>query len=258
MSSKGIGFIGGGRIVSIFLGGWARNDAMPARVVVHDSDQEVVEKLQRQHPVVEIADLEQVASQDVVFLAVHPPVLANVLPQVAPALTPGAVVVSLAPKLTAAKIAEMLGGFARIARVLPNAPSIVGSGYNPTAFADAVGEQDRKTVRTLLASLGSFVEVAEDHLETYAVVTAMGLTFLWPQLTMLASLARASGFTSEETWHAIEEMLRGAVATLRDSGLTPAAVQDLVPVKPVAEEAESFIKAAQPKLEALLAKLRPR
>jgi len=167
------------------------------------------------------------------------------------------VLVSLAPKFTIAKLTEMLSGFGRIARMIPNAPSIVGKGYNPTAFGEALGEQDRAALRALLAGLGECVEVPEAHLEVYAVVSAMGLTFLWPQLDMLASLAETSGLSRQAALDGIEKMLLGAVAAMRDSGLPATGVQDLVPVKPVAEEVNAFVGAARPKLEGLLAKLRP-
>lgn len=257
MSTKSVGFIGGGRIATIFLGGWARAGAMPAKVVVFDCNQDVVAKLKSQHPGIRVGTLAETTGQEIVFLAVHPPVIGGLLPQIQPALKPDAVMVSLAPKFSVAKLTEMLGGFRRIARMIPNAPSIVGKGYNPTAFGEALGEQDRAALRKLFNGLGECVEVPEAHLEVYAVVSAMGLTFLWPQLDMLATLAETSGLSRQAAWDGIEKMLAGAVAAMRDSGLSAAGVQDLVPVKPVADEAEAFVNAAKPKLEGLLAKLRP-
>ena len=257
MSERSVGFLGGGRVATIFLGGWARAEAMPGKVVVFDCNQDVAAKLKAQHPKVETASLGDAARQDIVFLAVHPPVIKDVLPQIKPCLRPETVLVSLAPKFTIAKLAEMLGGFRRIARMIPNAPSIVGKGYNPTAFGEALGQQDRAALRTLFSGLGECAEVPEAHLEVYAVVSAMGLTFLWPQLDMLASLAETSGLSRQAAWDGIEKMLLGAVAAMRDSGLSADGVQDLVPVKPVAEEATAFVASARPKLEGLLAKLRP-
>ncbi len=58
------------------------------------------------------------------------------IPGMGPRLASDAVVVSLAPVLTLARLSEMLGGFGRLVRVLPNAPSLVGAGFNPVAFAD--------------------------------------------------------------------------------------------------------------------------
>jgi len=257
MSTHSVGFIGGGRIATIFLGGWTRAGVVPGAIVVCDSNPDVAAKLKAQYPGVKTASLAEAAAQDVVFLAVHPPVVGSVLPGLKPALKPTAVLVSLAPKFTIAKLSEMLGGFRRIARVIPNAPSIVGRGYNPAAFGEALGRQDREALRGLLAGLGDFVEVPEEQLEVYAVVTAMGLTFLWPQLDLLAAIAKNAGVSSGAAWEGIEKMLIGAVAALRDSGLSADDVFNLIPVKPVDEEAKAFVGAARPKLEGLLAKLRP-
>ena len=38
MRAESVGFIGGGRIARIMLEGWSRADAMPARVVVSDTN----------------------------------------------------------------------------------------------------------------------------------------------------------------------------------------------------------------------------
>jgi pyrroline-5-carboxylate reductase len=257
MSTKSIGFIGSGRIATIFTGGWARAGAMPDKVVIFDCNQDVMAKLKSQHPDIRVGTLTEAVGQDIVFLAVHPPVIGGLLPQVKPALKPDAVMVSLAPKFAIAKLTEMLGGFRRIARMIPNAPSIVGKGYNPTAFGEALGDPERVTLRKLFGGLGECVEVPEAHLEVYAIVSAMGLTFLWPQLDMLASLAETSGLSRQAAWDGIEKMLLGAVAAMRDSGLPAAGVQDLVPVKPVADEVSAFVAAARPKLDGLLTKLRP-
>ncbi len=256
MSKKSIGFIGGGRIATIFLGGWARAGAVPEKVVVFDCNQDVVTTLKIRHPNIRVGTLAEATEQDVVFLAVHPPVIGGLLPQIQPGLKSDTVMVSLAPKFSVAKLTAMLGGFCRIARMIPNAASIVGKGYNPTVFGEALGEQERAALCKLFGSLGECVEVPEAQLEIYAVVTAMGLTFIWPQLEMLASLAETSGLSRQAAWDGIEKMLRGAVATMRDSGLSPAGVQDLVPVNPLAEEVSAFVVAARPKLEGRLAQLR--
>lgn len=256
MSTKSVGFIGGGRIATVFLGGWSRAGAMPAKVTVFDSNQEVVAKLASRHSTVQAGSLEAAAGQDIVFLAVHPPVMGSVLPQIAQSLKPDAILVSLAPKFTAAKLSESLGGFKRIVRVIPNAASIVGKGYNPTALGSALDGAERGEMRGLLAALGECVEVPEAQLEIYAVVTAMGLTFIWPQIDLLVSIAESAGLSREAALKGVEGMLLGAVATMRESGLTAEEVLDLVPAKPLAEEVSAYVGAARPKLEGVLAKLR--
>jgi pyrroline-5-carboxylate reductase len=257
MSTANVGFIGSGRVATILLGGWERAGSMPGTVAAFDGNPDIVARLQGRHSAVRAATLAEAAAQPIVFLALHPPMIGEVLPQLKEVLPANAVLVSLAPKFTVAKLTELLGGFDRIARLIPNAPSIVGKGYNPIAFGNALPEPDRAALRRLFSTLGTCVVVAEAELEVYAVVTAMGPTFLWPQLEMLASLAESAGLSRQAAWNGIEKMASGAAVAMREAGLSAAEVQDLVPVKPVAEEAAAFVSAARPKLEGLLAKLRP-
>jgi pyrroline-5-carboxylate reductase len=258
MIDKSIGFIGGGRVTRIILGGLAKAGQMPQRVVVSDSNLEVLNRLKAQFPAIQIApgDNKAPASQELVFMGLHPPALSGVLAEVKPCLHPDSILIALAPKLTIARLAAGLDGFAKIVRLIPNAPSIIGRGYNPVAFAPGVPAAEKQALLALFAALGDCPEVDEDKLEAYAILTAMGPTYLWFQFYELQTLAESFGLTPEETQAGIAHMVTGALETMRQSGLQPGEVMDLVPVKPLGED-EAQIKALyQTKLPALFAKLK--
>jgi pyrroline-5-carboxylate reductase len=259
MTQETIGFIGGGRITTIFLGGWQRAGALPRRIVVADADPQVLARLQTQHPGIETcgSELTKPMAQDTVFIALHPPAIAETLTSARAALRPDAVVVSLAPKFTLAKLTTLLGGFQRVARVLPNAPSIVGAGFNPLTFSAALPPDDRARLTQLLAPLGQCPEVAEAKLEAYAVVAAMGPTYFWPQWHELQTLGTSFGLTPAEAAEAVREMLLGALRTLQDSGLSPQQVMDLIPVKPLGDLEPTILAGYRTKLQAVMDRIRP-
>ena len=259
MNTQSIGFIGGGRVTRIFLGGWKQANVLPSRIVMSDPNAESLAKLQTEFPSVEIApgDNRRPAAQTVVFLAVHPPMMMAMLGELGGAVPPESTVVSLAPKFTLAKLAAALGGHARLARVIPNAPSIIGAGYNPMAFAPSLSEGAKEALHALLAPLGDCPEVAEPKLEGYALLTGMGPTYLWFQLEALRELGRTFGLTDDDLQPALKRMVCGAARTLLGSGLTPAQVMDLIPVKPLAEDEAAIKQAYQTRLPALFAKIRP-
>jgi len=258
MNAPTIGFLGGGRIARIFLEGWTRANQLPARIVVADPNAETLAKLKSRFPAIETtADLAVAAAQDVVFLATHPPSLKEATGRAAAALKPTAILVSLAPKFTIAKLAVLLGGFSRIARSNPNAPSIIGGGMNPIVFGPALAAADRATMHTLFASLGESPEVSEEKIEAYAVFTAMGPTYLWFQMQALRELAVSFGLTAAEADAGLKRMVVGAVGTLVDSGLAPADVMDLVPVKPLAEMEPQVLDLYRTRLPALFQKIKP-
>ena len=259
MSNKSMGFVGGGRITRIFLEGWTRAKALPANIVVSDSNAESLAKLNARFPAIETVpgNNAAAAAQDIVLLAVHPPVIAEVVAGIKGTLEPGALVVPLAPKFTIAKMTELLGGFARLARVIPNAPSVIGAGFNPVAFAPALSGTDKVKLLDLLAPLGDCPEVAEAKLEAYAVLTAMGPTYLWFQLQALREVATSFGLSDAEVAPALKRMVCGGTRTLLESGLTPTEVMDLIPVKPLAEMEAQVNEMYRTRLPAIYQKIEP-
>jgi pyrroline-5-carboxylate reductase len=250
------GFVGGGRITRILVGGWARDCALPGRILVHEPDREAAAALADVGPAIEFVSASAVAAADVVFLAVHPPALVAAAAGLKPSLGGAAVLVSLAPKIPIAAI-EHATGTNRIARMIPNAASLVSRGYNPITFGIGLDRQARRSLLELVAAWGRAPEVPEEQLEAYAILTAMGPTYLWYQWQALREVSVALGLSATATDVALRQMVEGALATLLDAGLTPQATMDLVPVKPLAELEPAVAEAYRTALPALHAKIRP-
>jgi pyrroline-5-carboxylate reductase len=259
MTNKSLGFVGGGRITRILLEGWQRAGKLPGKIIVSDCNPDTLARLKARFPGIEVApgDNAGAAAQDVVFLAVHPPVMAEAAAAINGKVQGGAVVISLAPKFTIAKLTGLLGGFARVARVIPNAPSAVNFGFNPICFGAALTPADRSELTDLLAPLGECPEVAEPKLEAYALLTAMGPTYLWFQLQALREVAATLGLTEAETGSALKRMVCGSARTLLESGLAPGEVMDLIPVKPLAEMEPQVTEMYRTRLPALFQKIKP-
>ena len=259
MSIESVGFVGGGRIARIMLEGWRRAGAMPERVVVGDPNAATLDALKAAHPSIEtcVGDNCAAAGQSIVFLGLHPAAMGDALPALAGSVEPSSIIVSLAPKVTIAALSSLLGGFDRIARAIPNAPSIVGSGFNPVAFGPALGPADREAVLASLAPLGEAPVVDESALEAYAISAAMGPPYLWFQLYGLREIARSFGLSEEAASVAVERMTRGALDTMSASGLGPADVMDLVAVHPLAAAEPAFLEAYRTSLAAVMERIRP-
>jgi pyrroline-5-carboxylate reductase len=248
MKQHTIGFVGGGRITRLMLEGWKRQGALLSTIVVSDPQPTAVATT---------TDNRAAAGQDIVFVAVHPPVLAETVAGLKDVIKPDALVVSLAPKFTIAKLAGLLGGFDRIARVIPNAPSLIGRGFNPAAFGSSLADADRNILTGLMTPLGECPMVSEEKLEAYAILSAMGPTYFWFQMQALREVATGCGLTDDEINPALKRMICGAAQTLCDAGLTAQEVMDLIPVKPLGEDEAAIRLLYMTKLPALHAKIKP-
>ena len=195
------------------------------------------------------------ATQDVVFLAVHPPVLKEVLPEITDAVSHAKTVVSLAPVFTAEKLSGMLNGYNKLVRMIPTAASFMSSGYNPVWFSKYIGETEKNLLQKLFAALGECPQDDEEKLEAYAIIPAMGLTYLWPQLNELHKLALDFGLSEKETVAGIKAMVANTMELLYETGLSYKDVVDLIPVKPLGENEGQIRDIYRSKLTGLYNKL---
>ena len=256
MTTHTVGFVGGGRITGIFLQALGGRGLALDRVTVSDVNADVLAGLASRFPgVTTTASNADAAACERVFLALHPPALKAVLPEIAGCVRRDAVVVSLAPVVRLARLSEFLGGFARLARVIPNAPSIIGAGFNPVAFGDGLPAEARTEIESLLDGLGAHPAVPEETLEAYAILAAMGPTYFWFQWQELRTLGASFGLGPAETDTVLRAMLDGATRTFFDSGLPADRVIDLIPVRPLADAEAEIRKAYRERLAALYAKL---
>ena len=256
---ESIGFIGAGRCARILLGGLERAGKLPGTIIASDPSEAARTHLQQDHPFVRLVGADNLAAAraEVVFLSLHPPVFETVMSEIAAVLRPEQWVVSLAPKITLARLTAGLGGHARVARFLPNAPSIVNRGHNPLAIAETAPPEARASLRALLSHLGTVVEVPEAKIEAYALTAAMGPTYHWFQWQELIRLAEQYGMTADQARAAVREMLQGALTTFFDTGIPEDTVMDLVPVRPLAEDEETIRTFYRTRLATIRARITP-
>jgi len=258
MKNKTMGFVGGGRVTRFLLEALQNNNALPEKVLVSDPNADTLKTIAAvaMDKIQTTADNRIPAFADVVFLSVHPPVMPQLLREITGIVRKGAVVVSLAPVVKMTMISEGLGGFNRIARMIPNAPSVMGKGYNPVAFADGLTVEDRDALKQLFGVWGESPKVDEPKLEAYAIIAAMGPTYFWFQWLQLEKLASEFGLSPDEARKALSFMLHGAVDALYHSGLAPERVLDMVPVRPLQAHEEAVRSMMDGTLTGLYQKLR--
>jgi len=233
---KTIGFIGGGRVTRILLNAFRNSGLDLDGISVYDPNPVVVDHLKEMFPSIisSSTDQKSAATADLVFLAVHPPVMMECLATIKPLLHPSATVVSLAPKFTIGKIASVLTENPAIARINPSASSWINQGINPICFASGMSADQKEQLQRLMEPIGKSPEVEESKIEAYAMISAMGHTYFWFQLLKMKELAIGFGMDATEAETVISEMMTGTVETLFHSGLTYPEVIDLIPVKPLA------------------------
>jgi pyrroline-5-carboxylate reductase len=257
MKAKSIGFIGGGRVTKILLQGFKNKNVKFRKVVVAETNPEVLANLRKHFPEIEGSDAKTVARQEVVFISLHPPVVMDTLELIKGDLNAGSVVISLAPKINLAKISSKMGHVRNMVRLIPNATSYINEGYNPVCFSAGFGKSEKKEILDLLNLLGRTFEVAEEKLESYAIMSAMLPTYFWFQWKELAEIGQNIGLSEKESIDSIHETLYASLNLMYKSRLTSSEVIDLIPVKPIGEYESQIAEFYKTKLTALFEKIKP-
>ena len=255
-TEKSIGFVGGGRITKIMLSGWQRAGVMPKNIIVNDLNDDVLQNLKKQFPEIHTEKNNTKAlQQDLVFIALHPPVIKEVIENAKTILKPETILISLAPKITIKQLNELLGNTYQIARVIPNAPSIINKGYNPISLSSNFTEENKNTVLDLLKNLGKSPIVKEEKLEGYAISAAMGPTYFMFMFLKLKELNCSMKLNKTEVNESLKEMITGTTELLFTSEISDEEALDLIPVKPLAEHEKNISDIFEQKIMSIYQKI---
>ncbi len=236
MKEKSFGFVGGGRITAILLRALKDSGNFSSLVSVSDANQDVINNIKIEFPEVHVSTDNKIpAASDLVFLSLHPPVMMQVLEEIKGVVRDDSVIISLAPKISIQAIRGVLTQVTKVVRMIPNAPTVIQKGYNPVCFSPEMSGEEVNAIQKLISVFGESPVVEEKKLEAFAIIAAMGPTYLWFQFNKLHQIGKSFGLSDKELSEAIQSMAIGGLSTLYDSGLSFEQVVDLVPVKPLAE-----------------------
>ena len=257
MKTQTLGFIGGGRVTKIILQAFQNKKVEFDSIAVYEPNDEIGAGLKKSFPeITTSATPQKAAKQDIVFLAVHPPVMMETLGNIKDAVSADTVVISLAPKIPIAKMEELLPA-KRIVRMIPNATSFINKGYNPVTFNSAFTPEEKKALMKILKKAGKTMEVEEQMLEGYAIVSAMLPTYFWFQWKKMEEIAMKTGFSEADAKKVIGDTLKKSLKLYYKSDLSPEEVIDLIPVKPIGDHEAEIEQMLETKLLGLYEKIKP-
>lgn len=162
------------------------------------------------------------AAADIVLIGVKPAMVPDLLREIAPALRPGAVVVSLAAGVTIETFASILGSHVPVIRSMPNTPAVVGKAVTGLAAGPAASETDMAVVRSLFETCGVVVTVPEDQIDALSTISGSGPAYVFLLIEELTRAAVGKGFAEADARVMAEQTFIGAAALLDASGEDPA------------------------------------
>ena len=234
-----IAVIGGGKMGEAIFAGWIASADGPAAgisadaIAVADPGEERCAYLREAHGVACVADARALQKADVVVLSVKPQVMSSALESVRenPALGGGAagpLFISIAAGLPCARILEGLPEGARLVRVMPNMPLVIGAGASAVCGAPGASADDVALVAALFDSLGVAVVVDEAQMDAVCALSGSGPAYVAAMVESLRDAAVANGLAADLAEALAIQTVLGTARLMAEGGREPGELRESI------------------------------
>ncbi|BFM05267.1 pyrroline-5-carboxylate reductase [Halioxenophilus aromaticivorans] len=186
-------------MASAIIAGLIDGGHKPTTINVSDPSVEQLTRLQQQFGVLTSTDnLQAVADADVVVLAVKPQVLAQVATDLAAALQPEALVISIAAGIDCRSLSAWLGQGTAIVRCMPNTPALVNLGASGLYANPQTTAAQKVQAEAILAAVGIVVWLTdEDQLHAVTAVSGSGPAYFFLFMEAMIEVGVAQGLAPD-------------------------------------------------------------
>ncbi len=227
-----IGLIGCGNMGEAMLSGALKARWTDARsVVLHTRRDERMAELSGRYPgIVTVKDNVSVAQGALlIVLAVKPIQYGAILKKISTHISPGAVVLSLAPTFSIAGLRALIGREdVTVVRSMPNTPAMVGRGMTGVSFSEDTPEEHKERTISFLNSFGESVVVPESLMPAVGSVSGSSPAFIYMMIEALAQGAVRLGIGMEDALKFAAQSVEGAALMVKETGRHPAVLRDEV------------------------------
>lgn len=225
-----IGVIGGGNMGSILIGGLVTHGLSDANdITVSDIIEEKRAHLTHTWKVHTTVDnLEAVLKKNIVILAVKPQNMNAVLKQVSSAIDQSSLIISIAAGIPTRRIEGYFKSAAKVVRVMPNTPALIGEGASALACGHHATAEDMQLAFELFDAVGLTVEVDEDLMDAVTAISGSGPAYGFLFIESMVDAAAALGLGRDVALTLASQTLLGAARMCLKKEKTPAELRDMV------------------------------
>jgi pyrroline-5-carboxylate reductase len=225
-----IGFVGAGNMAEALVRGLLKQGHYSAgRIAASGPREERMNELRDRFAIAADIDNREVARRSqIVILSVKPQIMRRVLDQIAGALRPDALVISIAAGIPTAAIEGRLGGSIRVVRAMPNTPCLVDSGATAVAPGAHATAADLALATQIFESVGICVTLDEAQLDAVTGLSGSGPAYIFLILEALSDAGVKVGLSRRNAQLLAAQTVLGSAKLLLETSEHPGLLKDMV------------------------------
>ncbi len=207
-----IGIIGVGNM------GRAIASRLNKRILISDADVKKLRSAKKKNTLIARSNIDLARRANIIILAVKPQNIARVLKEIAP-FSKGKLIISIAAGIKT-KFIEKRISKARVIRVMPNMPAIVGKGVSALAKGRSASKKDLAAARPIFSALGEVVEVPESLIDAVTAVSGSGPAYYFLLTEALQKGAAALGLDKRLASQLAKATFIGAAEVAKNTNIS--------------------------------------
>jgi pyrroline-5-carboxylate reductase len=226
-----IGFIGLGNMAKAIIGGiLQQNQVERGEIIGSDLSQEAELTVKEKYGICVCQDNKQVAAEaDILFLAVKPQMMGEVIQEIRTTVKAEGIVVSIAAGKT---LGFLQGAFGRddvkLVRCMPNTPAMVGEGMTGVCGGTNVTQEDMEIVLGLLQAFGKASVVPERLMDAVVGISGSAPAYVFIFIEAMADEAVAAGMPRQQAYQFAAQAVLGSAKMVLETGKHPGELKDMV------------------------------
>lgn len=228
---KKIGLIGAGNMAGALIKGLIGAKLYTAQeILVSDAVATQRTKIQRAYKVEGLRDnTALVQTAQTVVLSVKPQILDQVMTEIQSYVTKRQLFISIVAGATLKRLENGLGGTARVVRVMPNTPALLGKGMAVVTRSKKATAQDEKLTLSLFRGVGEATAVKDESLmDAVTGLSGSGPAYVYLFAEALIEGGVKAGLSQKMATQLALQTITGAAAMLQEAGQTPQALREMV------------------------------
>ena len=225
-----IGFIGLGNMASAIIDGILKSGSTDATSVFGSDQSEIAAIRAKERFGIQIcrSNVEVADEVDVLFLAVKPQFLADVLQEISSAVTGEKLVICMAAGKTLSWLEERLLKGTKVVRIMPNTSAIVGESCTAVCKGTYATDADVSLAEKLCQAFGSTYVVNENLMDVFGAIGGASPAFAFLYMEALADGAVANGMSRQMAYEIAAQATMGAAKLMKESKKHPGELKDMV------------------------------
>ena len=202
MKKYNIGFIGCGKMASAIIKGLIKSDFITSKnILATQANNNNIEEKSEALGIKIILDNKFLAqNSDIIFLAVKPDQVMNVIQEICPYVTKEKLLVSIAAGINIKKLESNLPEETRIIRVMPNTPALIGEGMTAIIGSKYAQNEDTTYIQGLFSTIGKCIILEkEEQMDIVTAISGSGPAFFYKIINDIARAGENLGLDYEKS-----------------------------------------------------------